>query len=97
MGFPRAGSNPAGVASFWRQDPPEGRLWCSGYHVWFPTMRPGFDSRLAHLIFKTTQAFMAEWSKALDLSSSIRKNAQVRTLLKALFVLMSPRGLMDKA
>ena len=28
---------------------------------------------------------MAEWSKALDLSSSIRKNAQVRTLLKALF------------
>ena len=26
---------------------------------------------------------MAEWSKALDLSSSIRKNAQVRTLLEA--------------
>ena len=43
------------------------------------------------------EAFLAEWSKALDLSSSIRKNAQVRTLLKALFVLMSPRGLMDKA
>ena len=40
---------------------------------------------------------MAEWSKALDLSSSIRKNAQVRTLLKALFAPKSPRGLMDKA
>ena len=25
-----------------------GRLWCRGYHVWFPTMRPGFESRLAH-------------------------------------------------
>ena len=31
----------------------------------------------------TPQASMAEWSKALDLSSSIRKNAQVRTLLEA--------------
>jgi hypothetical protein len=35
------------------------------------------------------QAFMAEWSKALDLSSSIRKNAQVRTLLKAYFIKFS--------
>ena len=29
---------------------------------------------------------MAEWSKALDLSSSIRKNAQVRTLQKAVAI-----------
>ena len=32
---------------------------------------------------------MAEWSKALDLSSSIRKNAQVRTLQKALWGISS--------
>ena len=113
MGFPRAGSNPAGVA-FGREQPTDTRLWCSGYHVWFPTMRPGFDSRLAHSPFYTWQASMAEWSKALDLSSSIRKNAWVRTPLEALnFVpgrggtpatrprigstTACPRGLMDKA
>ena len=84
MGFPRAGSNPAGVASFLRIGSHSRRLWCSGYHVWFPTMRPGFDSRLAHSPFYTWQASMAEWSKALDLSSSIRKNAWVRTPLEAL-------------
>ena len=33
---------------------------------------------------------MAEWSKALDLSSSIRKNAWVRTPLEA--VLLAPAG-----
>ena len=82
MGFPRAGSNPAGVALFLRIGAHSRRLWCSGYHVWFPTMRPGFDSRLAHVLM--TRASMAEWSKALDLSSSIRKNAWVRTPLEAL-------------
>jgi hypothetical protein len=112
MGFPRAGSNPAGVASFLRIGSHSRRLWCSGYHVWFPTMRPGFDSRLAHVLI--TRASMAEWSKALDLSSSIRKNAWVRTPLEALnfapergghprrasapdLPQHSPRGLMDKA
>ena len=33
--------------------------------------------------FYTARASMAEWSKALDLSSSIRKNAWVRTPLEA--------------
>ena len=82
MGFPRAGSNPAGVALFLRIGAHSRRLWCSGYHVWFPTMRPGFDSRLAHILSQR-KASMAEWSKALDLSSSIRKNAWVRTPLEA--------------
>ena len=112
MGFPRAGSNPAGVALFLRTGTHSRRLWCSGYHVWFPTMRPGFDSRLAHVLM--TRASMAEWSKALDLSSSIRKNAWVRTPLEALHfgpgrggttatrlrigsTTACPRGLMDKA
>ena len=88
MGFPRAGSNPAGVALFLGIGAHSRRLWCSGYHVWFPTMRPGFDSRLAHLLLF---ASMAEWSKALDLSSSIRKNAWVRTPLEALFCLQGPK------
>ena len=26
------------------------RHWCSGYHSTFPTLRPGFDSRMAHYI-----------------------------------------------
>ena len=39
---------------------------------------------------------MAEWSKALDLSSSIRKNAQVRTLLEA-FVTISLCGAVGSA
>ena len=34
---------------------------------------------------------MAEWSKALDLSSSIRKNAQVRTLQEALLLGIEPK------
>ena len=112
MGFPRAGSNPAGVAPFLGIAAHSRRLWCSGYHVWFPTMRPGFDSRLAHVLM--SRASMAEWSKALDLSSSIRKNAWVRTPLEALHfapgcggmpvtrlrigsATACPRGLMDKA
>ena len=27
------------------------RHWCSGYHSTFPTLRPGFDSRMAHCYF----------------------------------------------
>ena len=26
------------------------RHWCSGYHSTFPTLRPGFDSRMAHTV-----------------------------------------------
>ena len=84
MGSSRAGSNPAGVAVFVALR----RLWSRGYDVRFPTVRPGFESRRAqcmHDIVKQ-EAFLAEWSKALDLSSSIRKNAQVRTLQKALLL-----------
>ena len=83
MGSSRAGSNPAGVAVFVALR----RLWSRGYDVRFPTVRPGFESRRAQALdlgFDPSQtAFLAEWSKALDLSSSIRKNAQVRTLQKA--------------
>ena len=49
MGFPRAGSNPAGVADFATLIL-SGRLWSRGYDVRFPTVRPGFDSRQAHLL-----------------------------------------------
>ena len=44
-------------------------------------------------------ASMAEWSKALDLSSSIRENAWVRTPLEAPHFASHhrPHGLMDKA
>ena len=45
----------------------------------------------AGAFLKGNPAFMAEWSKALDLSSSIRKNAQVRTLLKAPILANLPR------
>ncbi len=44
---------------------------------------PGSIPGWRTLLKITTYASMAEWSKALDLSSSIRKNAQVRTLLEA--------------
>ena len=83
MGSTRAGSNPAGVARFVAL----GRLWSRGYDVRFPTVRPGFESRRAQ--WWQDDAFLAEWSKALDLSSSIRKNAQVRTLQKALVFALS--------
>ena len=46
MGFPRAGSNPAGVATF----VPLRRLWSRGYDVRFPTVRPGFESRRAQAL-----------------------------------------------
>ena len=44
-----------------------------------PGSIPGWRIVLFHQI----KASMAEWSKALDLSSSIRKNAWVRTPLEA--------------
>ena len=44
-----------------------------------PGSKPGFST------FCYSGAWMAEWSKALDLSSSGRKSAWVRTPLQALF------------
>ena len=82
MGFPRAGSNPAGVAFLSR--PPIVRCACGvgvimyGSQPCDPGSNPGWRT-----IFPVTRASMAEWSKALDLSSSIRKNAWVRTPLEA--------------
>ena len=40
--------------------------------------------------FSHVRAFLAEWSKALDLSSSIGFDAEVRTLQEALTLLPSP-------
>ena len=48
MGSSRAGSNPAGVVDFASFVEPK-RLWSRGYDVRFPTVRPGFDSRQAHV------------------------------------------------
>ena len=52
---------------------------------------PGSIPGWRTLLKITTYASMAEWSKALDLSSSIRKNAWVRTPLEALFCLQGPK------
>ena len=126
MGFSRVGSNPTRVVlasisllvlflSSLQLSRSTKRQWCNGYHVCFPSRRPGFNSRLPQVIllrqlqlktlllrtlnsFSTTAAlaqlgerqtedlkvpgsipgggnafaWMAEWSKALDLSSSIQ-------------------------
>ena len=42
--------------------------------------------------FSHMRAFLAEWSKALDLSSSIGFDAEVRTLQEALTLLPSRLG-----
>ena len=50
--------------------------------VGFQIQRLGVRIPLGSFL-SSNRAWMAEWSKALDLSSSIRKNAWVRTPLEA--------------
>ena len=58
--------------------------------VGFQIQRLGVRIPLGSFL-SSNRAWMAEWSKALDLSSSGRKSAWVRTPLQALFYLQKVR------